>query len=123
MVGGTGTWGESTYGSPRTTSNTTIAARQLSMDNFGEDLIITILNGGTYRWDLSGGVGTRAAAVPNAPTLSRLNLVSTPDRHLLLFGTQTTIGGVNPQDDLLIRFSDQENIETYAPTAENTAGH
>ena len=119
---GTGTWGESTWGTPRTTSNTTIEARQWSLDNFGEDLIATVLNGGTFKWDLSSGVGTRAVAIPNAPTRSRTNLVSTPDRHLLLFGTQTTIGGVNPQDDLLIRFSDQENIETYSPTAENTAG-
>lgn len=119
---GTGTWSASTWGTARTTSNTTIEARQWSLDNFGEDLIATVLNGGTFKWDLSAGVGTRAVAVPNAPTRSRSNLVSTPDRHLVLFGTQPTIGGVNAQDDLLIRFSNQEDIETYAPTAENTAG-
>ena len=118
---GTGTWGGSTWGTPRTTSNTTIEARQWSLDNFGEDLIATVLNGGTFKWDLSAGVGTRAVAVPNAPTQSRSNLVSTPDRHLLLFGTQPTIG-TSGQDDLLIRFSNQEDIETYAATAENTAG-
>ena len=119
---GTGTWSASTWGTARTTSNTTIEARQWSLDNFGEDLIATVLNGGTFKWDLSAGVGTRAVAIPNAPTKSRSNLVSTPDRHLLLFGTQPTIGGVNAQDDLLIRFSNQEDIETYAATAENTAG-
>ena len=118
---GTGTWGASTWGTPRTTSNTTIEARQWSLDNFGEDLIATVLNGGTFKWDLSAGVGTRAVAIPNAPTQSRSNLVSTPDRHLLLFGTQPTIA-TSGQDDLLIRFSNQEDIETYAPTAENTAG-
>ena len=118
---GTGTWGASTWGTARTTSNTTIEARQWSLDNFGEDLIATVLNGGTFKWDLSAGVGTRAVAIPNAPTQSRSNLVSTPDRHLLLFGTQPTIAA-SGQDDLLIRFSNQEDIETYAPTAENTAG-
>ena len=118
---GTGTWGGSTWGTPRTTSNTTIEARQWSLDNFGEDLITTVLNGGTFKWDLSAGVGTRAVAIPNAPTQSRSNLVSTPDRHLLLFGTQPTIGTLG-QDDLLIRFSNQEDLETYAATAENTAG-
>ena len=118
---GTGTWGDSTWGTSRTTSNTTIEARQWSLDNFGEDLIATVLNGGTFKWDLSAGVGVRAVAIPNAPTQSRSNLVSTPDRHLLLFGTQPTIGTVG-QDDLLIRFSNQEDIETYAATAENTAG-
>ena len=48
--------------------------------------------------------------------------MSTPDRHLLFFGTEKTIGTTNTQDDLLLRFSDQEDINTYQPTAENTAG-
>ena len=54
--------------------------------------------------------------ITNAPTKSRISLVSTPDRHLLFMGTQPTIG-TNPQDDLLIRFSSQEDINTYQPTA------
>ena len=49
-------------------------------------------------------------------------VVSTPDRHLVFFGTETTIGDASTQDDMFIRFSDQENINTYAPTATNTAG-
>jgi hypothetical protein len=100
----------------------TLEARQWSLDNFGEDLIATALNGGTFKWDTSAGVSTRAVAVTNAPTASRLSLVSTPDRHLIILGTENTIGTTNSQDDLLIRFSDQEDIETYQPTAENTAG-
>ena len=119
---GTDTWSSGTWGSPSSSSNVTLEARQWSLDNFGEDLIAVVLNGGAYKWDTSGGVATRAVAITNAPTRSRLGLVSTPDRHLLFFGTQPTIGGTNAQDDLLIRFSDQEDIETYQPTAENTAG-
>jgi len=119
---GTDTWGASTWGTPRSSSNVTLEARQWSLDNFGEDLIATVLNGGTFKWDTSAGVSTRAVAVTNAPTASRLSLVSTPDRHLLIMGTESTIGSPNSQDDLLIRFSDQENITTYQPTAENTAG-
>ena len=119
---GTDTWGAGGWGSPSTSSTVTLEARQWSLDNFGEDLIATVLNGGAFRWDTSGGVTTRAAAITNAPTRSRLSLVSTPDRHLLFFGTQPTIGGTNAQDDLLLRFSDQEDINTYQPTAENTAG-
>jgi hypothetical protein len=49
-------------------------------------------------------------------------LVSTPDRHLVFFGTETTIGDTSTQDDMFIRFSDQEDINTYTPTATNTAG-
>ena len=41
------TWGNSTWGTPRSSSNVTIYARQWSLDNFGEDLIATELNGGT----------------------------------------------------------------------------
>tara|TARA_Y100001938_G_scaffold147834_1_gene229975 strand:+ start:825 stop:2651 length:1827 start_codon:yes stop_codon:yes gene_type:complete len=119
---GTDTWGAGGWGSPSTSSTVTLEARQWSLDNFGEDLIATVLNGGAFRWDTSSGVATRAAVITNAPTRSRLSLVSTPDRHLLFFGTQPTIGGTNAQDDLLLRFSDQEDINTYQPTAENTAG-
>ena len=119
---GTDAYGLGGWGEPSTVSNVTLEARQWSLDNFGEDLIATQLNGGTYRWDTSSGTSTRAAIVANAPTTSRLSLVSTPDRHLLLLGTENTVGTPSSQDDLLIRFSDQENINDYQPTAENTAG-
>ena len=119
---GTDTWGAGGWGSPSTSTTVTLEARQWSLDNFGEDLIATVLNGGAFRWDTSSGVATRAAAITNAPTASRLSLVSTPDSHLLFFGTEKTIGTTNTQDDLLLRFSDQEDINTYQPTAENTAG-
>ncbi len=119
---GTDTWGAGTWGTPSTTSNVTLEARQWSLDNFGEDLIATVLNGGAFKWDTSTGVSTRAATISGAPTASRLSLVSTPDRHLVFMGTENTIGTTSSQDDLLIRFSDQEDITTYQPTAENTAG-
>jgi hypothetical protein len=119
---GTDGWSVGTWGTPSTSSNVTLEARQWSLDNFGENLIATVLNGGAFEWKPSLGVSTRATAITNAPTKSRLGLVSTPDRHLVFMGTQKTIGGTNPQDDLLIRFSNQEDINTYQPTAENTAG-
>ena len=99
-----------------------IEARQWSLDNFGQNLIATVKQGGTYQWVPSNGVNTRAQAVNNAPTASRFSLVSTPDRHLVLFGTETTIGNPNTQDELFLRFSDQENITEYTPQATNTAG-
>jgi len=119
---GTDGYGLGGWGSPSTVSNVTLEARQWSLDNYGEDLIATVLNGGTYIWDTSSGVSTRATAVANAPTTSRLSLISTPDRHLILLGTETTIGNPATQDDLYLRFSDQENINLYEPTAINTAG-
>jgi|TARA_R100001460_G_scaffold93820_1_gene135834 hypothetical protein len=119
---GTDTYGISTWNTPRSTSNVTLEARQWSLDNFGENLVATVLNGGAFEWKPSTGVSTRATAIASAPTASRISLVSTPDRHLLFMGTEKTIATPNSQDDLLIRFSSQEDINTYQPTAENTAG-
>ena len=58
----------------------------------------------------------------NNPTASRVTLVSPTTRHLIHLGTETTIGDPTTQDDMFVRFSDQENINLYTPTAVNTAG-
>jgi len=95
-----------------------------SLDNLGSTLIALIFNGAVFEWDsdLSNAAATRATIVSGAPTASRDMLVSTPDRHLVLFGTETTIGTTSTQDDMFIRFSSQEDITDWAPTAINTAG-
>ena len=117
------TWGNSTWGTPRSSSNVTIYARQWSLDNFGEDLIATVLNGGTYQWDKSNGTSTRAVSLgATAPVASRFNLVSADTRHLFLFGTSTTVTDAATQDDLFFRFADRESLTTWAPTATNEAG-
>lgn len=119
---GTGTWNTSTWNTPRSTSTVTIDGRQWSFDNFGEDLIATVSEGGTFRWDTSVGTGTPAAIISNAPTVSRFTLVSPTDRHVFLFGTETTIGTSATSDPLFLRFSSQEDYNTWIPTATNTAG-
>ncbi len=119
---GTLTWNTSTWNTPRSSSSVVLSARQWSLDNFGEDLIATVLNSGTFVWDTSGGTGSRATALSNAPTASRFSLVSTDTRHLMIFGTETTIGDATTQDDLLFRFSDRENATNYTPVATNEAG-
>ena len=119
---GTGTWSSSTWGTARSSSSVVVAARQWSLDTFGEDLIATVLNGGTFIWDTSSGTGNRATALSNAPTASRFSLVSTDTRHVMIFGTETSIGSTSTQDDLFFRFSDRENATDYTPTATNEAG-
>ena len=95
-----------------------------SLDNLGSKLIALIHNSAVFEWDAdaSNATSNRATVISGAPTASRDMLVSTPDRHLVLFGTETTIGTTSSQDDMFIRFSDQEDINTWTPTAENTAG-
>jgi len=111
-------WGEAASG------DLVLEPGMWSLDNFGDKAICLIHDGACFQWDssLSNATSTRATIISGAPTASRHMLVSTPDRHLVFFGTETTIGDTSTQDDMFIRFSDQEDINTYTPTATNTAG-
>ena len=114
------------WGDP-SSSDFTIDPGLWVLDNFGTKLIALIYNGACFEWDAAAGAATsnRATIIANAPTKSRHVLVSTPDRHLVFFGTETTVGDTTTQDDMFIRFSDQENIsgsDAYTVTATNTAG-
>jgi len=95
-----------------------------TLDNFGNVLLASVFNGKTFSWDsnASNATNNRATIVTGAPTASRSMIVSAPDRHLVFFGTETTIGTSTTQDEMFIRFSSQEDINTYTPTATNTAG-
>jgi hypothetical protein len=95
-----------------------------SLDNLGNKLIATISGGESFEWDSNPTTAnsTRATIISGAPTASAFSLVSTPDRHLIFFGTETTIGTSSTQDPMFIRFSSQEDINTYTPSATNTAG-
>ncbi len=111
-------WGEAASG------DLVIEPGMWSIDNFGDKAICLIHNSACFEWDssLSNATTTRATVISGAPTASRHMVVSTPDRHLVFYGTETTIGDPLTQDDMFIRFSDQEDINTYTPTAINTAG-
>ena len=114
-------WGEASL-----SQSLTIDPASLSLDNFGEKLIATIKNGKSFEWNPinsnPSALTSRATAISNAPTASVMSLVSDRDRHLLMLGTETTIGSGGTQDKLFIRFSDQENISDYTATSVNTAG-
>ena len=127
---GTSSWGAETWGTERSTSTVTLDAGNWSLDNFGQVLVATIFNGKTFTWNAgaSGARGIRASIntsgflTTNNPTASRFTLVSDRDRHLFHFGTETTIGDPTTQDPMFVRFSNQENLNSYTPTAINTAG-
>lgn len=127
---GTYLWGDSTWGTERDTSNVTLAPGNWSLDNFGQVLVATIFNGKTFTWDagasnprtIRASTTTTNFNTTSNPTASRFTLVSDRDRHLFHFGTETTIGTPNTQDPMFVRFSDQENLNEYLPTATNTAG-
>ena len=114
----------SAWGQAASTTDKVAEPGMWSLDNLGSTLIALIFNGECFEWnaDASNATATRATIISGAPTASRDMLVSTPDRHLVFFGTETTIGNKATQDDMFIRFSSQENINDYTPTAENSAG-
>jgi hypothetical protein len=124
---GAGTWSRGTWSSG--TDLTTVAELRLwSHDNFGEDLLINPRNGAVYYWDKSSGLTARAIeistiddTVTNAPSLVTQIMVSDSDRHVIAFGCDG-IGSGGVQDPLLIRFSNQESLTEWTPTATNTAG-
>jgi hypothetical protein len=113
---GTDTWGSDTWGTESATSDVILDPGLWSLDNFGQILIATIHNGKTFTWN-AGAVTPRtirATIMSGAPTKTILTQVSDRDRHVFHFGTETTIGDPTTQDPMFIRFSDQEDFNTYA---------
>ena len=111
-------WGESS------SDDVTLEPGMWVLDNYGTTLIALIYNGKCFQWDstVANATSVRATVVTGAPTASRHMLVSPVDRHLIFFGTETTIGTPSTQDDMFVRFSDQESTSDYTPSATNTAG-
>jgi hypothetical protein len=112
------------WGEESNTAGVILAPGSWSLDNYGQILVATVKNGKTFTWDPSAiaRLTVRAAVVANAPTASICSVVSDRDRHLFLMGTETTIGDPSTQDPMFIRFSNQEDINTWNPTVTNTAG-
>jgi hypothetical protein len=121
---GTSTWGTVAWGAASTSATVVLSPGNWSFDNFGQILIATIKNGKTFSWNPSvgGALQTRATVISGCPTASTMTIVSDRDRHLIALGTETTIGDTTTQDPMFIRFSNQEDFNTWAPTATNTAG-
>ena len=118
------------FGSAVNASTVVLEPGLWSLDNFGQVLIATIANGKTFTWNAGAATPllnrasttTSGFATGSNPTASRVTLISPTTRHLIHLGTETTIGDTTTQDDMFIRFSDQEDINTYIATSINSAG-
>ena len=122
---GAGGWNLLTWGTPRPTGVITERSRIWVLDNFGEDLIATIVGGRSYKLDISVfrvTRSTRATELTDAPTQSNFMLVSPRDRHLIFLGTETTARTTNTYDPMAVLFGSQESLTDFTPTAVNTAG-
>lgn len=115
-----GFYGFGTYGTPRDVQVAQSRARVYSLDNWGEILVGTFRGSTPVKWDpVNDGVSVRATEIPNCPKADFL-LVSSPDRHLVLFGTQ--LPGETEINRLAVRWSDQEDFTEWNVTATTTAG-
>jgi hypothetical protein len=121
-----GTWGRGTWNSA-TTPTVESVLRLWTHDNFGEDIIINIHNGGLYYYDSSAGLTNRAIVLSlvtgavSPPSVATKVLVSDVDLHVIAFGCDSE-DDPGTQDPLLIRFSDQRNALDWKATVDNTAG-
>jgi hypothetical protein len=124
---GAGTWSRGTWGSASSDAIVTNTLRLWSHDNFGEDLVMNVRDGGIYYWDETNTLSTRGvdittlAGANKAPSVAKQVLVSDRDRHVIAFGCDTE---ANPgvQDPLAIRFSTQESLTDWETRSDNTAG-
>ena len=127
---GIDTWGSGAWGEAASASDVSLEPGLWSLSNFGQVLVATIANGKTFTWNAGDAsrLTTRASTSTSGfstsanPTATRVSLVSPTTRHLIHLGTETVIGDTTTQDDMFIRFSDQEDINDYTPTAINSAG-
>ena len=128
---GTSTWGSETWGEDSSGEGVVLEPGLWSLDNYGAVLVATIANGATFTWDstalnpltVRASQSTTGFSTTNNPAASRFTMVSPTTRHLVHFGSVIPSSGIpNPQDNMSIVFSDQENINSYTPTSTNTAG-
>ena len=118
------------FGEAVTASAVTLEPGLWSLSNFGEVLVATVLNGKTFTWNsgIAARLTTRASTTTsgfqttNNPTATRSTLISPTTRHLIHFGTETTIGSPATQNDMFIRFSADEDINEFTIEQTNTAG-
>ena len=113
------------WGSASSSSNIVIEPGQWRLINYGENLLALMHNKKIFQWEPSiPNLSVRAVLVTGSevPTASRDMVLSTPDRHLICVGTETTLQTAASQDDMFVRWSNQESITVWTPTATNTAG-
>ncbi|AYJ85778.1 hypothetical protein D3Y57_07065 [Sphingomonas paeninsulae] len=108
---GAGLYGDEFYGTERTSSANLLDATVWTFDMFGEILLGCFSANGTLYEYLDGST-TKMVPVTNAP-MARAMCVS-DERHVFAFGCDG-----NPN---LVRWSDRENRNVWAPLATNRAG-
>lgn len=124
LVGwGVGTWGSGPWGIGTPPAE---PIRLWSQSNYGQDLVFCPRGGKIYYWEAATGVTVRGVDIgtlPGAsdtPVIANIVLVSDISRFVFAFGCNQL--GDTALDPLLIRWSEQEDISNWTPSAETQAG-
>jgi hypothetical protein len=121
---GAGAWGAGPWGEGGGASAAPI--RLWAQANFGENLVFGFRGGPMYYWDNTVGLSTRGVLVSSLPGASDVPLVqnyllvSAISRFVFAFGTNDY--GSATQNPMLMRWSSQEDITMWTPSATNQAG-
>ena len=131
---GAGVWSRGSWGSA-TTVGIGQQLRLWSFDNFGQDLVMSIRGGTLYYWAADTSTYARAIKLSTASTSAGYSGTFVPHTTLQIFASDVQRFGIafgaNPYDPtnanttfdpLLVRWSDQENIYDWVPTATNQSG-
>lgn len=125
---GAGGWGSSSWGLGASTGVAT-PLRLWNAHNYGQNLVYGPRGGALYYWDAStlpanfsnrGVLVSSLAGATDVPLFQNELLVSDTSRFVICFGTNDI--GSATLDPLLIRWSDQENIQKWTPAITNQAG-
>jgi hypothetical protein len=120
-----GTWSRGAWGSAAIVP-AVIPQRDWWFDNFDNDLVLNVRNGGLYYWTYTSSFNTRAvllsslAGASDVPTEVMQAMVSQNDKHLIAFGCTPYGGG--DFDPLLIRWASQDDPTDWTPEVTNSAG-
>ena len=121
---GSGPWGAGTWGIGG--GATAVPIRLWAQANFGENLIFGFRGGPLYYWDNATGLTARGVLVSSLPGASDVPLVqnflmvSDASRFVFAFGCNDY--GSSTQNQMLLRWSDQESVTQWTPAATNQAG-
>jgi hypothetical protein len=117
---GIGPYGGGSYGSgipPIMGTGTPINAIDWSLDNWGEVLIASPLNGPIYQWGPASG-NPIALIIPEAPSVNKGCFVAMPQRQIIAWGATFT-GVIDP---MLIRWCDVNDYTNWTALITNQAG-
>ena len=120
---GAGPWGSGGWGVGTSTS---FPIRIWSQSNFGENLVFGYRGGEIYYWDNATGLSARGvlvsslAGASDVPLMQNYLMVSDASRFVFAFGVNDY--GSIVQNQMLLRWSDQEDIKMWTPAATNQAG-